>query len=148
MTFKNNYECMFIIQPNLSKDDTDKLIEKFQALLVSLGAEMARTDKMGKRKLAYEVRGQQEGFYCLFQFKAEGSAMAELERQLRLSDPVIKFLIFKTDPMAAVVPLGKPASRPSFETHAPRPAPAPVAPAAPAAVPVAVPVAVPEPPKA
>jgi small subunit ribosomal protein S6 len=129
MKFKNSYECMFIIQPNLSKDDTDKLIDKFQALLVTLGADVARVDKMGKRKLAYEVRGQQEGFYCLFQFKAEGTAMAELERQLRLSDPVIKFLIFKTDPTLATMPLGKPAPRPMTESTVPAPAPAPVAPA-------------------
>lgn len=91
MGLKNNYECMFILLPTLSKDDTDKLIERFQAIITGAAGEVAKVERMGKRKLSYEIAGQQEGFYVLLQFKTEGSVVFELERQMRLTDQVMKF---------------------------------------------------------
>ena len=118
----NNYESMFILNANLSKDETDKLIEKFQTLLTSKQAEVAKVERMGKRKLSYEVHGQEEGFYCLFQFKSSGEAVHELERQFRFSDQVIKFQTLKILPLR-VLKVKKP------KVKNPLAAPAPAAPA-------------------
>jgi small subunit ribosomal protein S6 len=91
MAQKNNYESMFILLPNLSKDETDKLVDRFQAVLTGLGADVTKVERLGKRKLAYEIGGQQEGFYVLFLFKADGPSVLEVERQFRLTDAVLKF---------------------------------------------------------
>ncbi len=117
MTTSSNYECMFILDQNLSKEDTEKAIEKFHHLLTGMGSEISKVERLGKRKLAYEVKGQQEGFYCLLQFKAAGQAVHELERQFRLSDAVVKFLIFRVEP-PRVLKVKKPKPKAVPETAA------------------------------
>jgi small subunit ribosomal protein S6 len=99
MSLKNNYESMFILLPTLSKDETDKLIERFQNVLAGQHGEVAKIERLGKRKLAYEIKGQQEGFYVLFQFKAPGAAVHEFERQLRLTDSVLKHQTLLQEPL-------------------------------------------------
>jgi small subunit ribosomal protein S6 len=99
MSQKNNYECMFILMPTLSKDETDKLIERFQNVLATQNGEVVKVERLGKRKLAYEIKAQQEGFYVLFQFKAPGAAVLEYERQLRLTDSVLKYQTLIVQPL-------------------------------------------------
>lgn len=93
------YESMFILNAILSKEDTDKLIDKFQALLTGLAAEISKVERLGKRKMAYEVKGQEEGFYVLFNFRSKTAAVNELERQFRFSDQVLKFQTLKVLPL-------------------------------------------------
>ena len=99
MSQKNNYESMFILLPTLSKDETDKLIERFQNVIATQTGEVTKVERLGKRKLAYEIKAQQEGFYVLFQFKAPGAAVHEFERQMRLTDSVLKHQTLIVEPL-------------------------------------------------
>jgi len=99
MSQKNNYESMFILLPTLSKDETDKLIERFQNVIATQTGEVTKVERLGKRKLAYEIKAQQEGFYVLFLFKAPGAAVHEFERQMRLTDSVLKHQTLIVEPL-------------------------------------------------
>ena len=91
------YEVMFIIRPDVAEDDADKLIAGFEATVTNGGGSIRSTEKMGRRKLAYTVRKFNDGNYVLLTIDADGALVAELERRLRVSEPVIKFLTVRMD---------------------------------------------------
>jgi small subunit ribosomal protein S6 len=91
------YEIMFIVRPDVEEADLDKLIEGFQKNVTDGGGEVRSTEKMGRRRLAYTVRKFNDGFYVLLTIVAEGSIIAEVERRLRVSEPVIKFITVRID---------------------------------------------------
>lgn len=87
------YELMYIIRPDLDEEQTNAVIEKYKGLLETQGATVQNVEKWGKRRLAYLVKDQMEGFYVIVTFRSEAPAVAELERVLKISDEVIKYLI-------------------------------------------------------
>ena len=91
------YEIMFIIRPDVEEADLDKLIEGFQKNVTDGGGEIRSTEKMGRRRLAYTVRKFNDGFYVLLNIAAEGKLITEIERRLRVSEPVIKFITVRMD---------------------------------------------------
>ena len=91
------YEIMFIIRPDVEEADLDKLIEGFQKNVTDGGGEVKTTEKMGRRRLAYTVRKFNDGFYVLLTIAAEGKLITEIERRLRVSEPVIKFITVRMD---------------------------------------------------
>lgn len=91
------YEVMFIVRPDLVEEDTDKLIAGFATTVTNGGGMVKTTEKMGRRKLAYTVRKFNDGNYVLLTVEAEGPVVAELERRLRVTEPVIKFLTVRID---------------------------------------------------
>lgn len=91
------YEIMFIVRPDVEEADLDKLIEGFQKNVTDGGGEIRSTEKMGRRRLAYTVRKFNDGFYVLLTIIAEGSLIAEVERRLRVSEQVIKFITVRMD---------------------------------------------------
>jgi small subunit ribosomal protein S6 len=91
------YEVMFIVRPDVEEADLDKLIEGFSANVTSGGGEVKNVEKMGRRRLAYTVRKFNDGFYVLMNIAAEGSLIAEIERRLRVSEQVIKFITVRMD---------------------------------------------------
>jgi len=88
---------MFIVRPDLTDEDVDKLVSTFETNIANAGATLKKTDRMGKRRLAYLVRKFHEGSYVLFTVEADGNAIHEIERRLRVSEPVIKFITVRTD---------------------------------------------------
>ncbi len=88
---------MFIVRPDLMDEDVDKLITTLQGHASTAGATIQNVEKMGKRRLAYDVRKFQDGLYVLFTLTADGKAIHELERRLRVNDAVIKFITVRTD---------------------------------------------------
>jgi len=86
------YESIFIINPNLSDDETNGIIKKMQDVVAKQGGEMLKFEDWGKKKLAYEVKKQKRGHYAFFQFKAAPAAVSELERTYKLTDAVIKYI--------------------------------------------------------
>ena len=86
------YETMYILRPDLGEQQTDQAIEKYQTLLRDLGGENIETQHRGKRRLAYEIQKQREGVYIQMNYQVDGSAIAVLERSMRLSDEVIRYL--------------------------------------------------------
>ena len=91
------YEIMFIVRPDVEEADLDKLIEGFQKNVTDGGGEVRSTEKMGRRRLAYTVRKFNDGFYVLLTILAEGSLITEIERRLRVSEQVIKFITVRID---------------------------------------------------
>ncbi len=91
------YEVMFIVRPDLEEADIDKLVEGFTTIITSGGGEVTAVEKMGRRRLAYTVKKFNDGFYVLLTVAAAGSLVTEIERRLRVSEPVIKFITVRTD---------------------------------------------------
>ena len=92
-----NYELLYIIKPDVEEEQLTALVEKFKALVEGQGAEVAKLDKWGKRRLAYEVDHIREGFYVLMQFKAEPAAAAELDRVMKITDGILRHMIVRED---------------------------------------------------
>jgi small subunit ribosomal protein S6 len=91
------YEVMFIVRPDTQDEDVDKLIAGFEATVTNGGGTLRSTEKLGRRKLAYMVRKFNEGNYILLTIDADGNLVHELERRLRVSEPVIKFITVRMD---------------------------------------------------
>ncbi len=91
------YEIMFIVRPDVEEADLDKLIEGFQKNVTDGGGEVKSVEKMGRRRLAYTVRKFNDGFYVLLNVAAAGSLITEIERRLRVSEQVIKFITVRMD---------------------------------------------------
>lgn len=91
------YETMYILRPDLGDEAVDQEIDKYQTLLREGGAEILETQHRGKRRLAYEIKKQREGIYIQMNYKAAGNQVAQVERAMRLSDEVIRYLTIKQD---------------------------------------------------
>ncbi len=91
------YEVMFIVRPDITDEDLDKLVANLETNVTGAGGKVAHVERMGKRRLAYVVRKFQDGNYVLFQIEAPGSVIKELERRLRVTEQVIKFITVRTD---------------------------------------------------
>ena len=86
------YELMYIINPNLSEEETAAIVEKFKALVEQHGT-LEEMEEMGKRKLAYEINYISEGYYVLMKFTSGPEFPAELDRVLGITDGVMRSLI-------------------------------------------------------
>ena len=91
------YELMFIVRPDMQEEDLDKLISTLQSVVPTSGGSVQKVEKMGKRRLAYTVRRFHDGIYVLMVVEGGGAAIHELERRLRVTEPVIKFLTVRVD---------------------------------------------------
>ena len=92
----NKYESVVIVNPNLEEESVKNLIKKFSDLINTDGT-VASVEEMGKRKLAYEIKKQKEGFYFVIKFEAKPELIAELERNYRITDEVMKFIVVKEE---------------------------------------------------
>lgn len=90
------YETIFIINPEAEEETIQELIEKTKAIIESNGSVDA-VDEWGKRKLAYEVKGFNEGHYVLMNFTAETSVPAEMDRVFKITEDIIRHIIIRDD---------------------------------------------------
>ena len=91
------YELMFIVRPDMVEEDQDKLISTLESVVTTAKGTVKNVERMGKRRLAYTVHKFHEGIYILMVLEGPGSLIHELERRLRVSEPVIKFLTVRVD---------------------------------------------------
>ena len=91
------YELMFIVRPDMPEEDQDKLISTLETAVTSSGGQVKNVERMGKRRLAYTVRKFHDGIYVLLTVEGSGGLIHELERRLRVTEPVIKFLTVRID---------------------------------------------------
>ncbi|MGA9042507.1 MAG: 30S ribosomal protein S6 [Terriglobales bacterium] len=91
------YELMFIVRPDMVEEELDKLISTLETAVTSTGGTVKSVEKMGKRRLAYTVRRFHDGLYILLTVEGGGGLIHELERRLRVTEPVIKFLTVRID---------------------------------------------------
>jgi small subunit ribosomal protein S6 len=88
---------MFIVRPDAAEEDIDKLIAGFSGTVTHGGGVVKTVEKMGRRKLAYTVRKFNDGNYVLLTIEADGAGVLELERRLRVTEQVIKFITVRID---------------------------------------------------
>jgi len=94
---QRSYELMFIVRPDMADEDLDRLISTLESQVATAGGTVKSVDRMGKRRLAYMVRRFQDGVYILFTIEGSGAVVRELERRLRVTEPVIKFMTVRVD---------------------------------------------------
>ncbi len=88
---------MYIVRPDLEEADLEKLVEGFNAVVTNGGGEVTNIERLGRRRLAYVVRKFQDGIFVLLHISADGPLVAEVERRLRVTEQVIKFITVRTD---------------------------------------------------
>src|SRR5260370_29275570 len=91
------YEELFIIKPDAPEEEIDQIIEQMKTVITTPGGTIDKVDKWGKRRLAYRVDKHREGSYVFIQFTCAPETVKELERRLRVTDSVIKFLTVRID---------------------------------------------------
>lgn len=119
------YETMYILRPDIGEEAVDEAIGKFQTLVQDQGAEILETQHRGKRRLAYDIQNHREGIYIQMDYTAPGTVIASLERAMRLSESVLRYLTVKqeVDPVEGDEPdvMAAPAPAPAAPGSAPPP---------------------------
>ena len=90
----NKYESVIIINPSVEEQGIKSLIAKFTDL-INRNGKLEKVEELGKKKLAYEIKKNSEGYYIVFNFEANPDLIAELERVYRITDEVIKFIVVR-----------------------------------------------------
>ena len=93
----NKYELALVINAKIEDDARTDAIENIKALIEKFGGEITNVDEWGKKKLAYEIQKMREGFYYFIQFDASAECPAEIERRVRIMEPVMRYLCVKQD---------------------------------------------------
>ncbi len=93
----NTYELVYIIQPNLDDDGVKAVDDRIGQAIVGEDGTIASSDNWGKRRLAYPIKGHFEGHYILHNLSMPPTAVQNVERQLRLSEDVLRFLVIRAD---------------------------------------------------
>ncbi|MDB9375067.1 30S ribosomal protein S6 [Nodularia sphaerocarpa] len=91
------YETIYILRPDLGDEQVEQAISKYQKLLTDHGSENIKIQNRGKRRLAYEIKKHRDGIYVQMDYSGPGSAIAPMERAMRLSEEVIRYLTIKQD---------------------------------------------------
>ncbi|MBR3133977.1 MAG: 30S ribosomal protein S6 [Clostridia bacterium] len=92
----NKYESVVIINPNVD-DGKLKELEKTFTDMINKDGKFEKVEELGKKKLAYKVKKNDEGIYIVFYFEANPTLIAELERNYRITDEIIKFIVIKVE---------------------------------------------------
>jgi small subunit ribosomal protein S6 len=117
------YEIMFVVRPDVADEDLAKLVTQMEGVVNGAGGKIEKIDKMGRRRLAYRVARQREGYYVLFVLEGTGDTVKEFERRLKVMDTVIKYLTVRVDEELERVEKYK-AQRAKQDARRPRPKPA------------------------
>ena len=91
----NKYEVVYIIDPAVEEEARKELIAKFNALIADNGGNVDKVEEWGKRRLAYAIDYKTEGYYVLVNFQAESELPKELERNLQISDSIIRYQVIR-----------------------------------------------------
>ncbi len=92
-----NYEIMFIVAPNATDEEIDKIIAQMEGVVQTTHGEVLKVEKLSKRKLAYRIEKFEEGYYLLFNINGTGEMVKEFERRLKVTDAVIRYVTVRTD---------------------------------------------------
>ena len=91
----NNYELLYIINNDLADEAKEALVAKLNGVVTENGGSVESVEKWGTKKLAYPINFKNEGYYVLVNFTAEATLPSELERIMRISDSVVRFMVVK-----------------------------------------------------
>ena len=90
------YEIVFIVKP-LDEEATNAIVEKFSKLVVANGGTIDKEDRWGKRRLAYEIKKEVEGFYVIFYVTYPPACVDECDRVMKITDEILKHMIVRAD---------------------------------------------------
>jgi small subunit ribosomal protein S6 len=91
------YETIFILKPDLPDDEADRIVAQMEAIITSSGGTLRKTDRMGRRRLAYLIRRYREGQYVLLESECDAATVQEVERRLKVTEPVLKYQTVRVD---------------------------------------------------
>ena len=91
------YEVLFIVAPNTEESDTETLITQLSDVITNQGATISKVDRIGRRRLAYPIGKFNEGYYVVLTVEGTGNEIAEVERRMRVSDAVIRYITIRID---------------------------------------------------
>ena len=97
MAEKRIYEVVFIVDPDADDEEVMKLSEALQKIVTSQKGSVAKTEVMGRRQLAYEIKHKREGTYMLLEIEGSGAEIAELERRMRVNDRILRYITVRVD---------------------------------------------------
>ncbi len=111
------YEVTYILRPSLEESEVEERLNAIAEIVKGQGGEVSSTERLGKKRLAYEIKDLREGNYVVMQFKSDAAVSKELERQLKLHEDVLRALIVRLDAkmlthMAALAAAAPPAPLP------------------------------------
>ena len=92
-----HYESIFIASPLLAEEQAEELVKHFEGVIAEQGGELLKTERWGRKKLAYDIQKHSEGYYTLFELNAGPNLISELERRFRNHENVIKYLSVRMD---------------------------------------------------
>jgi small subunit ribosomal protein S6 len=91
------YEVLFVVAPNTEEGDIETLVTQFSDVITNQGAQVAKVDRMGRRRLAYPIGKFNEGHYIVLTVEGTGAEIAEVERRMRVNDSVIRYITIRID---------------------------------------------------
>jgi small subunit ribosomal protein S6 len=97
MSSPRQYELIYIVSPDASEQEVTDLHTQVEAIIARIGGELVKTENWGRRKMAYEIGPHKEGVYVLEVMNGSGELMKELERRLRVSERVLRYLVVRVD---------------------------------------------------
>ena len=97
-----NYELLTILKPSLDSEEVDKVVEKLGAEIAEMGGQVLSTDKIGRKKLAFDVQNFRDGFFVTTILSLPAEKVAELNRNLRLNENVIRIMFLESSKKATV----------------------------------------------
>lgn len=92
-----SYEVMYILQPTLSVEEQTAVVDRFSALIESMGGSVTKTDRWDRRQLQYEIKGAREGYYVVVDFQGDPALQAEMDRQMKLTETILRHMILRRD---------------------------------------------------
>jgi len=95
------YETIFIVHPDLVEEEVKALIDKMKGIIENLNGQLIKVEEWGRKKLAYKLKKSTKGYYVLIRFGGNGEILVEMERNLRLSDGVLKYQSIRLDKKAS-----------------------------------------------
>ena len=93
----NKYEFVVVVSAKIEEEERAAVVEKAKGYVTRFGGNITEVEEWGKKRLAYEIQHQREGFYYFIQFEADAAAPAEIERRARIMDNVLRYLIVRKD---------------------------------------------------
>lgn len=91
------YEIMFILKPDLPEEEANRFVSQMEGVVTSTGGTLRKMDRMGRRRLAYRIKKYHEGEYVLLALESEAPTVVEVERRLKVAEPVLRYLTVRTD---------------------------------------------------
>lgn len=95
------YELLSITKPNIDSEEFDKIVAKIEEAIVALEGKVVTTDKMGRKKLSYDIQDYRDGYFAVQTFEMEPSQVEKLRRQLRLNENILRIMLLETSPVKA-----------------------------------------------